>query len=485
MANELTKKAGKGVFWNITAQFFQQIIKFFTILVLARLLSPGDFGLFSMVLVFTDIISPLREWGFQAALIYKKDIDEEYRSTAFWSICLVALALYLLSVISARFVGAFFHNPVVSRIIPVVSIGILLSPIGSIQWAMLMRDLKIRPIAIRNIFAEIMYGATACILALNNFGVWSFVAGNIVRELTWSMILWTSYKWRPLFVFNIRKFKEIVSYGADCMGISVLNAMITNIDNVIVGKFFGAIKLGFYNLAFNTVSHPHTKLAAQVSSVTFPAFSIIQDDIDRVQNAYRNATKAIMMLAIPFLSVLFVSAKEFVTVFYGSKWLLATPLIQIMCFYGFIQAALSPTSSVFLSKGKTGSLLKINFVRLVLLFSILIFGVRYGINGVAASLLLYSIIMGFLIFYFVSKLLSMRPIKFYFVILRYAAIYFLLSGAIWLSSRLLLQHYEVTPLCGLTINFGIGMVIYPGLMLLFARKDLFTAFALAKKISNK
>ena len=439
--------------------------------------------MFSMVLVFTEIIAPLREWGFQATLIYKKDIDEEYKSTAFWCICFIAMVLYLFSLVTAPFIGRFFNNPLVAKIIPIVSIGILFTPLASMQVAILTRDLNIRPIAIRNIFAEIMFGITACVLAFKGFGVWSFVVGTIVRELTWALTIWVLYKWRPLFVFNIKKFKEMFSYAVNCTGVLIVGNIINNIDNLLVGKFLGAIKLGFYNLAFNTVSHPQTKIASQISNVTFPAFSLIQEDNERMQKAYQNTTKIIMAVVIPFLAIIFVSAKEFVTVFYGDKWLPAVLPIQIMCFYGFIQAALSPVFSIFLSKGKSDLYLKIAFLRLILLFVILLFGVRFGINGVAASILLYSLLIAFPIFYYANKLLNAKLLNFLLMFLRYSLIYFMLIGIIWLASHALIQQCrQIMALYLLLFNIALGSIAYFILMLFSAREDLFTIFGIIKKV---
>jgi len=481
----LSKKLGKGVAWNIFSQVLQQAIRLCVIFILARLLNPADFGIFAMAMVFIEFIEPFREWGFQAALIYKQDIDEEYKSTAFWSICVVAVSLYLSALILASSIGRFFNNSEVSKIIPFVALGILFAPLGAVQWAMLVRDLKFNAIAGRNAVAEVLYGTTACVLAFNNFGVWSFVIGSIVRELTWSLALWIFYKWRPLFKFSITKFKEILGYSVNCTGISVLNSGINNVDNLLVGKFLGTIKLGFYNLAFNTVSHPQTKLASQISIVTFPAFSIIQNNKERILSAYEKTLRAIMLVTVPPLAILFTSAKEFISVFYGNKWLESVFLIQIMCFYGLLRAIASASGSVFLSKGRAALYLKINILKLAIFLVALLYGLRYGIIGVAFAVLAYSVITFLPVFYYTNKTLGANNLRLYTAVFQYIVVYFSIIGIVWYCDRVILQCYEPMPILHLGINIVLGISVYFAILVMFLRSDLHLMFDLVKKLLKK
>ncbi len=483
--DELVKKTGRGVMWNLYSQILQYTIRFFVIFILARLLDPSDFGVFAMAMVFIEFVEPLREWGFQAALIYRKEIDEEYRSTAFWSICVVGLSLYLLILISSRFIGKFFNNSEVSQILPFIAFGMLFTPFGAIQWAMLTRELKFNTIANRNILAEVLYGATACVLAFNNFGVWSFVIGTIVREFTWTFALWFSYKWRPSFIFSVVKFKEILNYGINCMGSSIINSLTNNVDNLIVGKFLGTIKLGYYNLAYNTVNHPQTKLVSQISSVAFPFFSIIQDEKERSKNAYEKTIKVILLSITPILAVLFVSADKFILVFYGIKWLQASLIIQIMCFYGFLKAVSFSSGAIFLSKGKTATYFKINLFKFVLFLLMLLFGVRYGLVGVAIAVLFHSIIVFIPTFYFACKILDLSCSRIYFIVLRYILLYLIIVGIIWCCDRIILRYFDPIPLIFLIINMFLGLIIYLTILAIFIRSDLYLMVDLVKKTFRK
>ncbi|MDD5679791.1 MAG: MOP flippase family protein [Candidatus Omnitrophica bacterium] len=486
MSDQLIRKTGKGVAWNMLGQAIQQAISFSMILVLARLLDPKDFGIFAMVLVFTEFVGPLREWGFQAALIQKKEIDEEYKSTAFWAMCGTGLFLYLISVACASPVSLFFNNNQLKNILPVIAVSFLLSPFGGVQWAMLNREMKFKVLAIRNTVAALGYGIITCVLAFKGFGVWALVWGFVIRELLWSAIFWVVYDWHPLFKFNKAKFKEMIRFGLNCIGSSILGRIIDNIDNLFVGKFLGAIKLGYYNLAFNTVSQPKTKFVYQITRVIFPAYSLIQHDDEKMKTAYQNTIKVIMMAITPLLAILFVSADSFVSVFYGSKWLPAVLPIQIMCFYAFLHTIANPASSVFLSKGRPDIDLKIVSARLFLLVIFLYVGVWYGIAGVATAVLLHSIVTSLPTLYFANRLLKIDNRRFYLTVLRYVCIYFVIIAFIAKINSLPFLHVAyLIKIWQLLINISLGLSAYCLIMYVFFRDDFFVIFKLAKKVFLK
>ncbi len=482
MTENLVKKTAFGIGWNILSQGSQQVIRFVIIIILARLLNPADFGIFAMVMVFTEFIKPFREWGFQAALIQKEDIDHEYQSTAFWSICGLAVILYLVSLAAAPFVGWFFHSPLVAQIIPVVAIVFLFSPFGAVQWAMFNRKLDFKIIAFLDTASTLCYGICACALALNGFGVWSLAVATVVRELVYSLLFWFSYSWRPLFSFSIKKFRELLSFSVACMGAGTLNYGINNFDNIMVGKFLGTAPLGFYNMALNTVTQPETRIVSQISSVIFPVYSMIKGDVDRMREAYLKTVKVIAAITVPIISVLFVAAPDFVTVFYGQKWLPAVLPIRIMCFYGLARAFMSIASPVFLSKGRPDIDLKLTIFRLCVFISCISLGIRHGIAGVALGALAYSLISFVPTFYICDKMLGIKNSKFYGIILKYTA----LSLVIIVSLRAMNSYSPwiagARPILRLAADTAAGLCIYLALSFLLLRRDFDTFIKLGKKV---
>lgn len=482
MRDDIVKRAGRGVGWNILGQAAEQAIKFVIIVVLTRLLDPGDFGIFAMVLVFTELIRPFREWGFQAALIQKENIDEEYKSTAFWAIAGTGVLLYLFSCLSAPFIGRFFNSPLVGEIIPLMTLAFLVRPFGSVQWALSTRELNFKFINVIDIVGTLFYGATACFLALQGFGVWSFVAAIVVRELSWALMFWFIHGWRPLLKFSFAKFRELLAFAANCTGAGFLSYGINNFDNLMVGKFLGAVPLGYYNLAFNTVSQPETKITSQITNVIFPVYSMIKDDKERVRQAYLKTIKMITLITIPFVSILFVAAKDFVLVFYGSKWLAAVLPIKIMCLYGLMRALTSISSPVFLSQGRPDVELKITILRLAIFIGLVFYGIRHGIVGVAVAVLVYSVINFFPTFYLSNRLMGVGQSKFYAAILRYL-IFSLVVIALLSLLNIFYQRYDVgNSLLRLVLSAASGAFVYFAALRISSKSDTDYLMDLIKRV---
>lgn len=471
MTHDLMKKAGKGIAWNFSSQVIQQIIQFFVVVVLARLLTPADFGIFGMAVVFSNLLQPFRQWGFQAFLIQKKDMDGEYENTAFWSICAVGLALFIIVIAASPYVGIFFNDVKVGHIVGVLSIGFLFSPIGSIQWAMVNRELNFRVIAIRDIIVTIIYGISVTIFALAGLGVWALVIAALLRELAWSVVFLLLYKWRPSFSFNVKKFKEMLSFGMNCIGSGVLGYAASNVDNILVGKFLGPANLGFYNLAFNTVSKPETKIVTHISSVAFPVFSLIQDEKKRIRETYLKTLRLILLVVVPLLSILFISARDFVLVLYGSKWLLAVAPIQIMCLYGLFTALTSIAGPVFWSKGRSDIMLWIGILKIIVLLLFLTVGLRYGIIGVSIAILFYSLVIFFPVFYLANKFIELKNADFFRIVIKYLLLYILIASAVWVIDFFFIQKATIVPFFHLIATLTAGFFTYFLLLLIFYRED--------------
>lgn len=486
MTQSLSKKAGRGLLWRVGAQVTQQGVQAGALIVLARLLQPREFGIYAMAIIFTEFIQPLRQWGFQAVLIQKQEIDEEYRSTVFWAILMVGILLFIFSMAAAPLVGYFFKNEAVPKIIFFLAFMFLLSPFGAVQWALLTRELNFKVIAIRDMWATLIYGAVACTLALNGFGVWSIVCAALVRELFWSLAFWFMHKWRPSFIFHVAKFKEILKFGSGYTSVSILNYLHGYADNLIVGKFMGADQLGIYSLAFNTVSQPQTKLVSQISAVNFPVYALIQSEEKRFLTAYRKTLNLVLMIVIPILSILFVGADDFVRVFYGDAWLSAVTPIRIMCLYGILRTVFAVMSSSLFGKGKPGVDLKIMSVRTAFFIVALFYAIPYGIVGVSIAVLLSSAIMFFPAAYVTNRELNFKHLDFYKICGRH----FLAGAAVTIithmvMSRVFRKMAVLPPIWDLILCFLTGCLTYLLVLAVFFRADLTEVMKLIKPVFSK
>lgn len=482
MSIDLAKKTGRSIVWNFTNQIIQQMMNILVVMVLARLLTPGDFGIFAMVVIFSNLAEPFREWGFQAYLIQKKDIDREYEDTAFWSICAIGMLLFVLGVICAPFVGSFFNNHEVAKYVRALSIVFLISPLSSVQWALACRAMDFRIITIRDLFGALVYGCTVCLLAFNGFGVWSMVIACLCRELIFALVYYLIHYWRPRIRFSPSKFKEMLGFSIHCMSSGVLKFFTNNIDNILVGKLLGATDLGLYNLAFNTVSLPQVKLVAHINAVAFPAFSSIQNDKERLRNVYLKSLRMVLLLVVPLLSILFITAKNFVLVFYGEKWLSAVLPIQIMCLYGLIRSLNATTETVFLSIGRPDIQFKMSLLRLVIFVVFLFFGMRYGIVGVSIAVLLYSLVVFYPSIYFCNRLLAIRSLDLCSILLRYLGLSLSMITAIVMLNIFIIHTYITGSFMQIMSDVLAGFLVFILALKIFFPNDLKDAIQFIRKV---
>lgn len=477
VTDNLGQRASRSVLWNLLGQGCQQMIQFVVVVILARLLRPEDFGVFGLAAIFTIFLQSLRQWGYQAFLIQKKDIDSNYLDTAFWAIWGMGFGIFIVCFLSAPLVGRLFNNYGVTDVLRVLAITSLLSPFGAVQWALATRELNYKSLAVRNVLAALIYGAAVVALAYKGFGVWALVIGSLVREAAWSILFWIVYDWRPHFRYDPEKLKEMTRFSFGCVGSGTLNYAINNLDAAIVGKVLGPADLGQYNLAMNLISQPQNKLVGQIASVAFPVFSLMQGEPERMRGYYYNTLKIILVVVTPFLAILCASAHDFIVTIYGPKWEPAVIPVQIMCAYGLIKTMASMPEPVFLSKGRAGALFKLNVFRLALFVPSVLWGVNYGIVGVSWAILGCSVFSSIPLFLWAHRLLKMTNRGFYIAILKYAVAFLLVYSLIFLIR----EPLKIAPAAGLAISALIGGTAYCLYIALTGKDDAMALWTLLRK----
>jgi len=482
MTEDLVRKTGHGIGWNLLSQGAQQTVRFVVIIVLTKFLSPSDFGVFAMTLVFTELIRPFREWGFQAALIQKENLDAEYLNTAFWAVCGLALILFAVSLAVAPWMGMFFQEPMVAQIIPVIAGTFLMSPFGSVQWALSSKALHFRTIAFVDATSVLCYGVASSWLAVKGFGVWSLVWATVLRELVWSVHFWLLHPWRPTLGFCFKKFKELWRFSMPCMGTGFLNYSINYFDLLMAGRVLGAAPLGFYNLAVNTISQPETRIVSQVVSAVFPAYSMIQGDPGRIREAHLKTLRAVATVTVPLLAILFVAARDFVVVFYGEQWTPAVLPIQIMCFSGFVKGLASVTQPVFLSKGRPDLEMKLTFFRLLVFVVSVSMGLRYGIVGVSVGVLVFSVVNLVPTFFLADRLLALSHARSAGLVAKYLVLAVSVIGIMKLAGTFFPLESKGIPVLRLVLECVFGGFAYVLLWFVFLRQEFDSVMKLLKRI---
>lgn len=435
----LSHLAVKGVTWSAISAIGTSISLMIISIILARILSPVEFGLVNIAIVITGLFSILGDLGLSAGIIQRKNISIELLSSSFWVNVIIGSVLWILLVLLSKSFAFFFHQPSLQMIIVVSGLTLSINSFGIVHRAMLTRDLRFQELAFIDIFAVFVSGLIGIIAALRGFGAMSIAIQEVIRSILRTITIWVVNRWRPIWIFNWFDFKSIFNFSANVMASSFLNYIISNFDNLVVAKLFGAAEIGYYTIAYSLATLPQLKIAPLITTVAFPLFSKVQDDNDRFKRGYINSVFYISLIAFPLLFGLFTLAPEFITVVYGDKWSPVIVPLKILCIAGLFYSVSTTVGTVVLAKGRSEIMLFINIIRFILLSTFIIAGAAWkGINGVAGSISAYGFI-GFLLYLWaVYRASNITPLEIAHAI-RWPVISSLIMIAIISSYRLLWQ----------------------------------------------
>ena len=375
----LKEKTVKGIIWNGVGKFVIQGLQLVISIVLARILTPADFGIIGIALIFIGLITLVNEMGVAAAVVQKLEIDSRDIGTMFITSVAVGLVLAILLAISSKPISIFFNTPVLSPILRVLSLTFIIGSFGVIQKALLNRKLDFKKIALGETGGILAYGAVAITLAVIGYGVWSIVWGTLANSIMATLLFGFMSHWKPVLLFDYKKFRETVHFGANVFGTNVINYLRMNLASFITGRYLGNADLGYFSLANTLSSMTVGRISYIVGRVMFPALSKIQDDTERFKNYYLKTIRTISIISFPLLMGLFVLAKPIVLVVDGEKWGMAIVPLQILAVVGLFRSIGSTVGFVLLAKGRSDIEFKWNLFYLVAFLLVLLISVRYGL----------------------------------------------------------------------------------------------------------
>lgn len=381
-----------GIKWTFAASIIQRIVSLATTVILARILSPADFGLFALAFVMIDCFSIFKSLGFDSALVRRKDDDiEKACNTAFFLIPAMGIILFSLLYIFAPLGAKFLNNPEVTNVIRALGVIFVVSTFGKVPQTILYRDMKFKYKSAAEVSATIVYTSSAVILALNKLGVWSLVLAYILRTLTQVGIEWYFSGWRPKCEFDRAIAWEMFHFGKYVLAGGIIWFLHNNLDNIIIGKILGVTMLGYYAIAMNVSNFLTDYFLGKVGMIMYPAYSKIQEDAEDVRRVMLKTLKYVSILVFPFSLGLFAFAPDVLRVVFGAKWLPATNILRILCFVGLFRCLGSTIWPVFLARGRSKADFQISLVQVGLFFILIVpLSVRFGLIGAGAVVLLSS-----------------------------------------------------------------------------------------------
>lgn len=406
----LKQQAVSGVKWSGISMGAVTGFQFITLAVLARLLSPSDFGLMGMIMVVIGFAQAFADMGLSNAIIQRQGVEEDHLSSFFWVNVFSGIILFVCILLCRPIAVLYFKQSDLSSYLIFAAFIFLITPVGQIFTTLLRKELRFKTLSKIEITGSVVYSASTIGLALAKFEVLSLIFGQLIRSLFTVIILFFVFRksWLPRFHFSIKEIKSYLSFGAFQLGERVVNYLSANIDYIIIGRFLGPSALGFYTLAYNLMIFPLTKINPIITKVAFPAFSKVQNDNAILRRGYCKAINYISMLSFPMIAGMLVVAPEFIRSVYGAKWEPSIIVLQIFCLVGAFKSLGNPIGSILLAKGRPDIGLYWNvFVVIVLSFAV-IGGANWGINGVAAAILLMQVPLFLIIQPIVNRLIDLK-----------------------------------------------------------------------------
>ena len=397
-----------GAKWSSISQIGRQSIQLVTIIVLARLLSPSDFGLIAMATVVIGFITLFKDMGTSAAVIQRRNLSDELLSSIFWVNAAMGLFTMLLLFVLSPLAAIFYHEPRITPLMRVLSLTFLISGFSIVQQACLQRDLKFNKLARVELFAALSGSIVGIGSAALGCGAWSLVFQTLTVATTTTILLWAYTNWKPKLIFRRSEISSVSNYSLNITGFNIVNFFARNADNLLIGRFLGAQNLGYYNLAYNIMLLPLQNISGAIDRVMFPAYAQIQDDNVKFRYAYLKVVGAISLITFPMMMCLMVLSQEVVLTFFGQQWLAVVPLVIILSTVGIVQSISTMNGNIYRAKGHTSLQFRVGSLFSILITISFAIGLRWGINGVAAAYAITSLFLVYPAFAIPFRLVDLR-----------------------------------------------------------------------------
>ena len=396
MSESLKQKTAKGVLWSGVEQLSVQIIQFVLGLVMARLLSPHDYGLVGMILVFTSIAETFVNSGFSNALIRKQNKTEVDYSTAFYFNIVVGLVAYFILFFLSPLIARFYNEPLLESLTKAVSINVFINSLGIVQRARYSIKVDFKTQAKATTISVLISGIIGLWMAYSGYGVWAIVWQSVIRNALNVVLLWLFAKWLPMLQFSWASFREMWSFGYKLLLSGLIDRIYSNIYQLIIGKVFSAVDLGNYTRANQFASFPSSNINSIISRVTYPILSSIQDDDVRLERVYRKYLRLSAFVVFPLMVGLSALSEPLILYILTDKWSAAIILLQIICFNMMWYPIHAINLNLLQVKGRSDLFLKLEIIKKFIGVSILCITVPIGlvamcIGGIFSSILCLAV----------------------------------------------------------------------------------------------
>lgn len=411
--NDLKKKAVKGGMLTVSAKFITIFVQISSIIILSRLLSPTDFGLIAMVTAITAFMGIFRDMGLSTAVIQKKNIEHDQINTLFWLNILVGSLLTVITFALAPVIASFYKRPELQPVVMLLSTIFVIASAGAQHAAILQRELNLKPKVIADICGAALTLIVSISLAYKGYGFWSLAWGTVAGAIVTTLLYFKGSTFTPSKPKIVQGTRDLIKFGANVTVFEILNYFHRNLDNILIGRIWGALTLGLYSRAYQLMMLPISSLRDPINAIALPVLSRLQSNPSEFKNYYKNIATILAFLSMPLMAFLIVNAENVIYIALGNGWSGVVPIFIILGISGFIQAVASLRGLVLLSLGHAKKYALWGVINAVCVSIGFIIGVNWGGEGVAISYAIVNYLILYPSLWYFFKKTPLAPIDFF------------------------------------------------------------------------
>lgn len=401
----------KGMVWSMLERVSVQSVQFVLGIILARILSPTEYGTIGLLTVIIAFMQVFVDSGFSKALIQKQDRTQTDISTVFFFNVIISVICYILLWFAAPSIAEFYESEFLIDLMRVISLSLIFGALFSIPTTLFTIKFDFKSIARTNLIATFLSGILAVWMAYEGYGVWALVIQTLLKSILTVFIMWFQIKWKPTFVFSKTSFQSLFSYGSKLLLSSILNMSVNNFSNLFIAKVATVKDLGFYTRGTQFADIIFTTFSSVLDSVLLPSLASIQKEREKLVHLTRLTIKSTALIVTPIFFGLASIAEPLIKVLLTDKWLMAVPIMQILCIARLVTIISGINVNILYAIGRTDLALNQQYVKLLIRIVFLVIAINHGIIYLALAELISTLIHFFINTYYPSKILNYGPLQ--------------------------------------------------------------------------
>lgn len=398
----------KGLIWSSFEKLSVQIIQFIIGIILARLLTPSEYGIIGVLLVFLAFMQVFIDSGFSKALIQKQDRSELDYSSVFLINLLISIICYILLWFGASWLADFYNNSQLIDYTRLIGLVLLFNALFAVPNTILTIHLDFKVLAKINFTGNLISGVIAIFLAYYGFGVWSLIWQQIIRAAILVLLSWMLLRWKPLFIFSKESCKGLFAFGSNLLYASLLGVIVNNFSNLFIAKLCSTKELGYFTRGTQFTDVIYGTSSSVLDSVLLPIFSNSQNDLPLLVSYFKIFIRSVALIMVPIFFLLAFVSKPLVVLLLTEKWLPVVPIMQIFCFARLITIIAGLNITVLYAIGRSDLVLKQQVLKIIIRFVFLALALKFGIIYIAIAELLSTLVHFFINTYYPGKIMNIN-----------------------------------------------------------------------------